>query len=82
MEGARLEELTLELRLEHRLTKLESAIIGNTAAVVDLAEKVKTQNDRVGKLERFQAQIVLAGAFLVGSGPFVFFALDRIFPAK
>lgn len=80
MEGASLEGLNTELRIEHRLTKVEQALISNTRAIVALDETVSRQNGRVGKLERFQAQVILIGVVLVGAGPFVFFALDRMVP--
>jgi hypothetical protein len=69
-----------EQRLEHRLTKVEEAIVGNTAALDRLSKHVATQNGRLGKLESFRDKALAVVALAVASGPFIFFALDRAFP--
>ena len=44
-------DMAAALRLEHRLTKIEAAIVANTDQTERLAGQVEKQNGRVGKLE-------------------------------
>ena len=69
-----------EQRLEHRLTKVEEAIVANTSALDRLCAHVAAQNGRIGQLESFRDKAVAILALVVAAGPFVFFALDRMFP--
>jgi hypothetical protein len=71
---------SIEVRLEHRLTKVEEAIVSNTAALDRVALHVAAQNGRLGKLESFRDKALAVVALAVASGPFIFFALDRAFP--
>ena len=74
-----MEDRDMELRIEHRLTKVEEAIVANTAAVNTLSGHVEVQNGRVGKLEDFRVQIFAVIALFAFSAPFVFFALNQVF---
>jgi len=78
------------VRLEHRLTKMEEAVVANTLATNNVALQAQTmarqvgiQNGRIGKLEKFQAQILVLGAVATFISPMVFgvifFALSRIY---
>lgn len=77
------------VRLEHRLTKLESAVVANTSATElvaletkRLATHVEAQNGRVDKLEKFQAQqmAIIAAFGVVSPGVFgvIFWTLERM----
>ena len=78
------------IRLEHRLTKIEEAIVANTIATEAVHARVIEQNGRVGRLESrvavhdvFRAQIlVLIAAFGFLSPAifgFVFFIVDKVY---
>ena len=69
------------IRLEHRLTKVEEAIVANTLAVDNLARKVGEQNGRVSRLEQWRSQILAVVGIGVFLAPFVFYAIMRAFPA-
>lgn len=65
------------VRLEHRLTKIEEAIVANTEETQRLSAHVEKQNGRVGKLETWRTQQGAIMAVLLAAGPFVFWALNR-----
>lgn len=69
--------------LEHRLTKMEQALVANTNATQDMAGRVREQNGRIGKLERFQAQLLVLGIAASFFSPLifgsVFFVLTEIY---
>jgi len=72
------------VRLEHRLTKLEEAVVANTLATSNvviqsqaIVTQVKVQNGRIGKLEKFQAQLLVLAAAATFISPTIFFLLTR-----
>lgn len=75
------------IRLEHRLTKMEEALVANTLATDKLSARVADQNARVSQLEmfvtQFRAQAVVLGVAASIIAPLVFgtvfFILNRIY---
>ena len=71
------------VRLEHRLTEMELALKANTKATEDMAGRVRDQNGRIGKLEKFQVQLLTLGIAASFLSPLifgsVFFALTQVY---
>ena len=68
------------IRLEHRLTKIEQAIIANTDATEKLSAGVEKQNGRIGKLEGWKSQMTGVYAVILAAAPVLFWALNRWAP--
>ena len=70
--------------IEHRLTAIETTMslgfMQTTTAINGVGDKVKIQNNRIGKLEEFRGQLVAIVAVAMATSPFVFFVLSRVFP--
>ena len=70
--------------IEHRLTAIETTMslgfMQTTTAINGVGDKVKIQNNRIGKLEEFRGQIFALVAAAMVLSPFVFYVLNRVFP--
>lgn len=76
--------------LEHRLTTIEEAqknsavlAVQNHSLMMQAAGKIEgtieRQNGRIGKLETWRAQWQVGYAVVLIAGPFIFYALTRLF---
>lgn len=58
-------------------------MVANTDATVQMAERLRDQNGRIGKLERFSAQLLVLGLMASIVSPLIFgvilWALDRAY---
>jgi hypothetical protein len=72
-------EINEAVRLEHRLTKMEEAVVANTDETRKLSLNVEKQNGRIGELETWRTQQGAIMMALVAAGPFVFWALGKWF---
>ncbi len=65
------------IRMEHRLTKIEQAIVANTDVTEKLTAHVEKQNGRIDRLEGWKSQMTGVYAVILAAAPVVFWALSR-----
>lgn len=65
------------VRLEHRLTKIEQAIVSSTEAIEVMGAHVSKQNGRVSGLETRESRRDGIYAAIFAAAPFVFWALNK-----
>ena len=77
------EEVGQAVRLEHRLTEIESALRTSNEIIKGLLDRETDRNGRITKLERFQTQLLTLGITASFMSPLifglVFFGLERVF---